>query len=372
MRRRKEEGPEALAPNPLLVQRSDHLRDPRPRLRRLERRRHRRLQRPRRASSTICRISASPRSGCCRSIPRRCATTATTSPTTRASTRPTARSRTSRGFLKEAHARGIRVITELVLNHTSTEHAWFQRARRAAPGHAVARLLRVERHAEPLRRRAHHLQGLRDLELDVGSGGQGLLLASLLLAPARSELRQPRGAQGALQGHRLLARARRRRRAPRRRALPLRARRHQLREPARDARVPASKLRTHVDARYPRSHAAGRGQPVARRRRRLLRRRRRVPHELPLPADAAHVHGGRSSRIAFPIVDILRQTPTIPAELPVGDVPAQPRRADARDGHRRRSRLHVSRLRRGSATRASTSASAAGWRRWSKSGARSS
>ena len=33
-------------------------------------------------SSTICRISASPRSGCCRSIPRRCATTATTSPTT--------------------------------------------------------------------------------------------------------------------------------------------------------------------------------------------------------------------------------------------------------------------------------------------------
>ena len=35
-----------------------------------------------------------------------------------------------------------------------------------------------------------------------------------------------------------------------------------------------------------------------------------------------------------------------PAELPVGAVPAQPRRADARDGHRRRARLHVSRLRR--------------------------
>lgn len=37
-------------------------------------------------------------------------------------------------FLKEAHARGLRVITELVLNHTSDQHAWFQRARRAPPG----------------------------------------------------------------------------------------------------------------------------------------------------------------------------------------------------------------------------------------------
>ena len=37
-------------------------------------------------------------------------------------------------FLREAHRRGLRVITELVLNHTSDQHAWFQRSRRAAPG----------------------------------------------------------------------------------------------------------------------------------------------------------------------------------------------------------------------------------------------
>ncbi|RYE94637.1 MAG: maltose alpha-D-glucosyltransferase, partial [Myxococcales bacterium] len=37
-------------------------------------------------------------------------------------------------FLEAAHARGLKVITELVVNHTSIEHAWFQRARRAAPG----------------------------------------------------------------------------------------------------------------------------------------------------------------------------------------------------------------------------------------------
>ncbi len=37
-------------------------------------------------------------------------------------------------FLREAHTRGIRVITELVLNHTSDQHVWFQRSRHAPPG----------------------------------------------------------------------------------------------------------------------------------------------------------------------------------------------------------------------------------------------
>jgi maltose alpha-D-glucosyltransferase/alpha-amylase len=37
-------------------------------------------------------------------------------------------------FMREAHARGIRVITELVVNHTSDQHPWFQAARRAPKG----------------------------------------------------------------------------------------------------------------------------------------------------------------------------------------------------------------------------------------------
>jgi maltose alpha-D-glucosyltransferase / alpha-amylase len=37
-------------------------------------------------------------------------------------------------FLDEAHRRGIRVITELVVNHTSDQHPWFQAARRAPVG----------------------------------------------------------------------------------------------------------------------------------------------------------------------------------------------------------------------------------------------
>ncbi|MDD2272562.1 MAG: maltose alpha-D-glucosyltransferase [Desulfuromonadaceae bacterium] len=39
-------------------------------------------------------------------------------------------------LLRVAHSRGIRIITELVLNHTSDQHPWFQRARTAKPGSA--------------------------------------------------------------------------------------------------------------------------------------------------------------------------------------------------------------------------------------------
>ncbi|MEO0732452.1 MAG: alpha-amylase family glycosyl hydrolase, partial [Bacteroidota bacterium] len=37
-------------------------------------------------------------------------------------------------FLDAAHARGLQVITELVINHTSDQHPWFQRARNAPNG----------------------------------------------------------------------------------------------------------------------------------------------------------------------------------------------------------------------------------------------
>ncbi len=37
-------------------------------------------------------------------------------------------------FVREAHRRGIRVITELVINHTSDQHPWFQAARHAPKG----------------------------------------------------------------------------------------------------------------------------------------------------------------------------------------------------------------------------------------------
>lgn len=42
-----------------------------------------------------------------------------------------------KAFVAEAHKRGIRVITELVINHTSDQHPWFQKARHAKPGSAA-------------------------------------------------------------------------------------------------------------------------------------------------------------------------------------------------------------------------------------------
>jgi maltose alpha-D-glucosyltransferase/alpha-amylase len=39
-----------------------------------------------------------------------------------------------KAFLRQAHRRDLRVITELVINHTSDQHPWFQRSRRAKPG----------------------------------------------------------------------------------------------------------------------------------------------------------------------------------------------------------------------------------------------
>src|SRR5207245_10223575 len=41
-----------------------------------------------------------------------------------------------RAFLDAAHQRGLRVITELVINHTSDQSPWFQKSRRAKPGSA--------------------------------------------------------------------------------------------------------------------------------------------------------------------------------------------------------------------------------------------
>src|SRR5579862_4170757 len=39
-----------------------------------------------------------------------------------------------RQFVREAHKRNLRIITELVINHTSDQHPWFRAARRAPPG----------------------------------------------------------------------------------------------------------------------------------------------------------------------------------------------------------------------------------------------
>ncbi len=94
-----------------------------------------------------------------------------------------------KAFLAAAHERGLRVITELVINHTLGSEPVVPGFAPRRAGFARARTLCVERLAGEIQGRADHLQGFRDLELDVGSGGQGLLLAPLLFPSAGPEFR---------------------------------------------------------------------------------------------------------------------------------------------------------------------------------------
>src|SRR5256885_13279525 len=66
-------------------------------------------------------------------------------------------------------------------------------------GNIDARLLRLERDQSEVPGRSDHLQGHRDLELDVGPRRECVLLAPVFLAPARSQLRQPEGARSDVQ-----------------------------------------------------------------------------------------------------------------------------------------------------------------------------
>src|SRR5215210_3271204 len=195
---------------------------------------------------------------------------------------------------------------------------------------------------------ASHQRGMRVIaDLVVGPGCRAVLLAPLLQPPARPQLRQPRGPGGNAQCAALLARPRHRRLPPRRRSVPLRARRDERREPRRDARVPQA---CAVDRRrrVPRPRAPGGGESMARGRRRVLRRRRRVPHGLPLPGHAPDVHGAAARGGSADHRDP-RPDAADPRQRAVGPLPAEPRRAHARDGHRRRAGLHVHRVRQGPA-----------------------
>ena len=84
-----------------------------------------------------------------------------------------------------AHERDIRVITELVINHTSDQHAWFQRARAAKARQRGAQLLCLVGPRRCLRRHAGHLCRYRKIELDLGRHGAAPITgtASIRISP---------------------------------------------------------------------------------------------------------------------------------------------------------------------------------------------
>ncbi len=172
-----------------LVQGRHHLRAARPRLRRLQQRRHRRLPGPdlrarlsagsRRhlhLAPAVLPVAAARRRLRHRQLRRR-------------QSRATARSRTSSSSSMPPIERGMQV-------HDRAGHQPHLRPASLVPGGAAcssrlarARVLRLDRHRPAVQRRPHHLHRHRKIELDVGPGREGLLLASILLPPARPQLR---------------------------------------------------------------------------------------------------------------------------------------------------------------------------------------
>src|SRR5215467_3960160 len=124
----------------------------------------------------------------------------------------------------------------------------------------------------------------------MGFGGRILFLASLLFAPARSQLRQPDGVKGRPKRDEILAGARHRRLAAGRHSLSRRAGGYKQREPSRNPRSAEADPRgARLILREP--SAARRSQSMARGYAGIFRAGRRMPYGVSLPAYASHVHG---------------------------------------------------------------------------------
>jgi maltose alpha-D-glucosyltransferase/alpha-amylase len=194
-----------------------------------------------------------------------------------------------KAFIDAAHERGIRVIADLVMNHTSSDHAWFQESRQSKDNpkadwyvwsdtdqlYQEARIIFTDTEPsnwtwDPVRGQYfwhRFFSHQPDLNYDNPEVHEAMLDALRFWLDL------------GLDGFRLDA-------------VPYLYERPGTNGENLPRRTRSSRRSAHRGRRVPRPGAARRGQPVARGRRGVLRRRRRVPHGLPLPRDAAHVHGG--------------------------------------------------------------------------------
>ena len=74
-----------------------------------------------------------------------------------------------KAFLDAAHERDLQVMIELVINHTSDQHPWFQAARQAPPGSPERDFYVWSDTDQKVQRRPHHLHRHGEIQLDVGS-----------------------------------------------------------------------------------------------------------------------------------------------------------------------------------------------------------
>ena len=235
------------------------------------------------------------------------------------STPTTGRWRTSSTSSTRPTPAGFAYLTELVVNHTSDQHPWFQEARsspgqpRSATGMCGATPTRSSkgRGSSSPTPSAPTGPGTRWPSSTTGTASSATSPTSTTTTP-RSRKRCSNimrfWLRMGVDGFRL-----------RRRALPLRARGHQLREPPGDSTPSSSDARGHhrppsFRGRVLLAEANQWPSDV----RVLLRRRGRVPHGVPLPGDALHLHGGPARGAHTRSWRSWQQTPEIPEHLPVG------------------------------------------------------
>ena len=249
-------------------------------------------------------------------------------------------------FLTAAHARGLRVIIELVVNHTSDQHAWFVEARSSTDNprrdwyvwsdtddrYRDVRIIFIDTELsnwawDPVSK-AYYWHRFFSHQPDLNYDNPAVREEIWKVMKFWLDL--------GVDGFRVDA-------------VPYLIEREGTScENLPETHAVMKELRARLDAALHRQRPAGRGQHVAGGRHPLFRRRRRIPHVVPLPCHAPDVHGAPARRS-----QAAHRHHRAHAEhsglLPVGHLPAQPRRADARDGHRRGTRIHVGRVRQGSA-----------------------
>ncbi len=79
-----------------------------------------------------------------------------------------------RAFVRAAHDRHIKVLIELVVNHTSDQHPWFQRARHAPPGSPEREFYVWSDTDKKFPEVRDHFQRHRKVQLDVRPGGEAV------------------------------------------------------------------------------------------------------------------------------------------------------------------------------------------------------
>ena len=198
-------------------------------------------------------------------------------------------------FVREAHQRGLRVITELVINHTSDLHPWFKRARSAEPG-STARNFYVWSDTDQL------FGDARIIFLDTERSnwtwdpvGKAYFWHRFYSHQPDLNFDNPRVLDAVLNtmhfwldmgvdGLRLDA-------------IPYLIERDGTScENLPETHAIVKKLRAALDAAYPDRVPACRGQPMAGRLGPIFRPGRRVSHGIPLSPDAAHLYFAGAGR----------------------------------------------------------------------------